>query len=115
MGRALQLCNSLEIHTKGWYMGLFCKSDVLFELRDDQARSIRICLLRIEKEVDGLEGCSTGVLRGGFGSSWCMSFGDMYSIHGLRLMLDKMAESGSGDLDSIVKDLRRLHERLINS
>merc|ERR1712023_395604 len=40
---------------------------------------------------------------------------DMYSIHGLRLMLDKMAESGSGDLDSIVKDLRRLHERLINS
>ena len=40
---------------------------------------------------------------------------DMYSIHGLRLMLDKMAESGSGDLDSIVKDLRRLHERLMNS
>ena len=40
---------------------------------------------------------------------------DMYSIHGLRLMLDKMAESGSGDLDSIVKDLRRLHERMMNN
>ena len=40
---------------------------------------------------------------------------DMYSNHSLRLMLDKMAESNIEGLEGIVKDIRRLHEGLLNN
>eukprot|EP00943_MAST-04B_sp_MAST-4B-sp1_P003360 g3360.t1 len=40
---------------------------------------------------------------------------DMYSNHSLRLMLDKMAETSVEGLEGIVKDLRRLHEALLNN